>query len=51
MPETKIVIKHRKMLNESDRKYILGFFHYYFEESKEITDIYIEEKSCPLEDS
>lgn len=47
MPQTKIVIKHNKMLNDSDRKYIIDFFNNYFKKSKEITDIYIEEKSCP----
>ena len=50
MPRTTIVIKHEKMLTESDRKYILDFFNQYFKLTKVITDIYIEEESCPQVD-
>ncbi len=47
MPKTKIVIKHEKMLKESDREFIMDFFNRYFKETKIITDIYIDEESCP----
>jgi len=45
MIEIKIVVKCRKHLNDSDREYILNFFNNYFKESKEIEDIYIQERS------
>lgn len=46
MLQTKVVFKHKKRLIESDRKFILDFFNRYFKDTKEIEDIYIEEKSC-----
>ena len=45
MIEIKIVVKCHKHLNDSDREYILNFFNNYFKESKEIEDIYIQERS------
>lgn len=51
MMQTKVVFKHKKRLNDSDRSFILNFLNRYFKETKEIVDIYIEEKSCASEDS
>ncbi|KKL90986.1 hypothetical protein LCGC14_1899240 [marine sediment metagenome] len=44
MIEFKIVVKCHYRFNDSDKKYIKDFLMRYFKESKEIQDLYMEEK-------
>jgi len=45
MIELKIVLKTHKRFNDSDKEFIKNFLISHFKQSKEIQDLYIEEKT------